>query len=419
MAVITHRDLFAPSFYRVWNDVLAKKYPEIWLAGGRGSTKSSFISTAIILLMEANPSVHCVCFRKYAANLADSVYSQFEFTINQKLRPLAPHWVFKKSPLKIVNVNTGQQIIFRGLDDPQKVKSLKAPFGYFGLTWFEELAEFDGIEEVRNVNQSLHRGGHYFQTFCSYNPPETSSNWVNYEASVPQIVDGQLYRKVYRSDYRSVPVEWLGKNFFIEAELLKNTNERAYRHEYLGEVTGNGGSIFPNVKAMTMTDEMIAQFDHRHFGLDFGFAIDPAAWIALHYDKTRRTVYIYDEIYDVNLTNMDLAKLIKQKDMGFEYLMCDSAEPKSIAELETLGVNALPAQKGPDSVRFSIRFLQSLCHIYIDPIRCPNAFREFSQYEYEKNKAGQFISKYPDRNNHTCDSTRYALMDEAINAGLF
>ena len=551
MAVITHRDLFAPSFYRVWNDVLAKKYPEIWLAGGRGcvsgdtlletpngkiairdfqggevissvdglpkacpacrpqrhsiqklyrvlsengydisvtdehlflvpgnnwkmtrelsvgdpictvdsfgliveskvksieydktdyyydlnvdgshnyiahgfvnhnSTKSSFISTAIILLMEANPSVHCVCFRKYAANLADSVYSQFEFTINQKLRPLAPHWVFKKSPLKIVNVNTGQQIIFRGLDDPQKVKSLKAPFGYFGLTWFEELAEFDGIEEVRNVNQALHRGGHYFQTFCSYNPPETSSNWVNYEASVPQIVDGQLYRKVYRSDYRSVPVEWLGKNFFIEAELLKNTNERAYRHEYLGEVTGNGGSIFPNVKAMTMTDEMIAQFDHRHFGLDFGFAIDPAAWIALHYDKTRRTVYIYDEIYDVNLTNMDLAKLIKQKDMGFEYLMCDSAEPKSIAELEALGVNALPAQKGPDSVRFSIRFLQSLCHIYIDPIRCPNAFREFSQYEYEKNKAGQFISKYPDRNNHTCDSTRYALMDEAINAGLF
>lgn len=419
MAVITHRDLFAPSFYRVWNDVLAKKYPEIWLAGGRGSTKSSFISTAIILLMEANPNVHCVCFRKYAANLADSVYSQFEFTLNQKLRPLAKHWVFKRSPLKIVNVNTGQQILFRGLDDPQKVKSLKAPFGYFGLVYWEELAEFDGIEEIRNVNQSLHRGGHYFQTFCAYNPPETSSNWVNYEASVPQIVDGQLYRKVYRSDYRSVPVEWLGKNFFIEAELLKNTNERAYRHEYLGEVTGNGGAIFPNVKAMTMTDEMISQFANRKFGIDWGFAIDPACFLAMNYDKTRRTLYIYDEIYDVEMTNQVFGGLIKQKDIGFDYIMCDAAEPKSIAEFESLGINALAAQKGPDSVRFSTKWLQSLCNIYIDPIRCPNAFREFSQYEYEKNKSGQFVSKYPDKNNHAIDACRYGMMEDAISAGLF
>lgn len=368
------------------------------------STKSSFISTAIILLMEANPNVHCVCFRKYAANLADSVYSQFEYTLNQKLRPLAKHWVFKRSPLKIVNVNTGQQILFRGLDDPQKVKSLKAPFGYFGLVYWEELAEFDGIEEIRNVNQSLHRGGHYFQTFCAYNPPETSSNWVNYEASVPQIVDGQLYRKVYRSDYRSVPVEWLGKNFFIEAELLKNTNERAYRHEYLGEVTGNGGAIFPNVKAMTMTDEMISKFANRKFGIDWGFAIDPACFLAMNYDKTRRTLYIYDEIYDVEMTNQVFGGLIKQKDIGFDYIMCDAAEPKSIAEFESLGINALAAQKGPDSVRFSTKWLQSLCNIYIDPIRCPNAFREFSQYEYEKNKSGQFVSKYPDKNNHAIDA---------------
>ena len=167
MIDISYKDLIAPAFYRLWNDVVLKRYPEIWLAGGRGSTKSSFVSTAIVILMEMNPRLHCVCFRKFGTNLADSVYTQFEFTINQKLTPIAHHWKFCKSPLKIVNVNTGQQILFRGLDDPQKVKSLKAPFGYFGLTWFEELAEFDCIEEVRNVNQSLHRGGHYFQTFCS------------------------------------------------------------------------------------------------------------------------------------------------------------------------------------------------------------------------------------------------------------
>lgn len=402
-------DMFVP-FY---NNYIAQGFIN------HNSTKSSFVSTCIPLLMEMNPKIHCVCFRKYGTNLADSVYSQFEYTINEKLRPIADHWIFKRSPLKIVKADTGQQILFRGLDDPQKVKSLKAPFGYFGLIWFEELAEFDGIEEVRNVLQSLMRGGHYFQVLCSYNPPESTASWVNAEANTPQIVDGQLYRYVHHSDYRTVPKDWLGERFFQRAELLRQTNERAYRHEYLGEATGNGGAVFPNCAPLEMSDALIAQFDHRKFGLDWGFALDPACWIALHYDKTRRTIYIYDEIYDIQMTNQVFANLIKQKDMGYSYLMCDSAEPKSIAEFENMGINALPAQKGPDSVRFSTKWLSSLNHIYIDPQRCPNAWREFSQYEFEKNVAGQFISRYPDKNNHTIDACRYALMEDAIEAGLF
>ena len=555
MADISYKSLIAPSFYGVWNDVVQKKYPEIWLAGGRGcidgdtlidtpkgnvpvrefkggevytlneyghvekgfadrpdifteedlfsveterglkitvtdehkfltprgwlmtqelrkgsriitqepmggvitgdkiksikfkkrdyywdfnvrgthnyiaqgfvnhnSTKSSFISTCIPLLMEMNPRLHCVCFRKFGTNLADSVYAQFEYTINEKLRPIANHWLFKKSPLKIINTKTNQQILFRGLDDPQKVKSLKAPFGYFGLIWLEELAEFDGIEEVRNVLQSLRRGGHYFQTFCSYNPPETSANWVNYEASVPQIVDGQLYRYVHRSDYRSVPRDWLGNDFFKSAELLRQTNERAYRHEYLGEVTGNGGSVFPNVVEMEMSDAMISQFDNRRFGLDFGFALDPLHYSASHYDKKKRDLYIWDEINELDCTNIRLAELLKDKkdDIGFNYIMCDAAEPKSIAELDGLGVNVLPAQKGPDSRRFSYRFLQSLAHIYIDPKRCPETHRAFVQCEYLKNKAGEFISRYPENGgDDPIDSVRYAMMEDAIDAGMF
>lgn len=422
---ISYKDLIAPSFYGLWNDVVQKKYPEIWLAGGRGSTKSSFVSTCIPLLMEMNDRLHCCCFRKFGTNLADSVYAQFEFTINEKLRPIARNWVFKKSPLKIIRKRPNgqdQQIIFRGLDDPQKVKSLKAPFGYFGLIWLEELAEMDGIEEVRSVLQSLRRGGHYFQTFCSYNPPETTANWVNYEASEPQIVDGKLYRYVHHSDYTSVPKEWLGKDFFVTANLLKETNERAYRHEYLGEVTGNGGAVFPNVEKLKMSDELIATFEDRRFGLDFGFARDPCHWSASNYDKKHRDLYIFDEINELDCTNIALAELLKAKKdvMGFNYIMCDSAEPKSIAELEGLGVNALPAQKGPDSRRFSYRFLQSLAHIYIDPDRCPETYRSFVQCEYLKNKAGQFISRYPENGgDDPIDSVRYSIMDDAIDAGLF
>ena len=421
MADITYKELIAPSFYRLWNDVVAKKYPEIWLAGGRGSTKSSFVSTCIPLLMEADPKIHAVCFRKYAANLADSVYAQFEFTINEKLKPIANHWLFKKSPLKIVNIRTGQQILFRGLDDPQKVKSIRTPFGYFGILWFEELAEMDGMEEVRNVQQSVMRGGHSYVNFCTFNPPETSSNWTVQEMNTPQIVDGKLYRYVHHSDYRTVPVEWLGKDFFIKAELLRQTNERAYKHEYLGEVTGNGGSVFPNVSPLMMSDEMISHFDNRRFGVDFGFSLDPCAFVGMHLDKKHRDLYIFDEMYEQNLTNMDLAERLngKRDEIGFNYIMCDSAEPKSIAELESLGVNVLPAKKGPDSIRFGIRWLQSLLHIYIDPIRCPNTYREFSQYEYEKDRSGLFISRYPDKNNHTIDGTRYATEEDATDSGLF
>ena len=227
---------------------------------------------------------------------------------------------------------------------------------------------------------------------------------------------------VHHSDYRSVPKEWLGEDFFIKAELLKQTNERAYRHEYLGEVTGNGGAVFPNVVPLEMTDEMIARFDNRRFGLDFGFALDPLHYSASHYDKKHRDLYIWDEINELDCTNIALAELLKPKkeDIGYNYIMCDAAEPKSIAELEGLGVNVLAAQKGPDSRRFSYRFLQSLAHIYIDPIRCPKTYEAFVQCEYLKNKAGEFISRYPENGgDDPIDSVRYAIMDDAIDAGLF
>ena len=147
--------------------------------GSRGSKSGSQTDTLSYVvglnvghtLMEMDPNIHCVCFRKYSVNLLDSVYAQFEFTINEKLRPIAHNWVFKKSPLKIIRQRPNgrnQQILFRGLDDPQKVKSIRPPHGYFGLLWFEELAEMDGMQEVRSVQQSVMRGGHRFTCFCSF-----------------------------------------------------------------------------------------------------------------------------------------------------------------------------------------------------------------------------------------------------------
>ena len=411
--IIDESKIFAPAFYSVWNDFLDEKYTEFVLKGGRGSAKSSFAAAAILLGLEMYPEANAICYRKVAATQLDSCYSQFEFTLQGSLSPLADHWKCSKSPLKIVNTNTGQQILFRGLDDPSKSKSLRAPKGYFRFLWFEETAEFDGMEEIRSVMQSVLRGGQSFQTFYTYNPPMTSANWCNSEFSKPQ--PGRL---IHHSDYRSVSPDWLGKNFFVMAENLRLQNERAYRHEYLGEVTGTGGAIFPNVVPIQLTDEEIATFSNLRWGLDLGFALDPTALVGIEMRKAEREIIIFDEVYKTHLLTHQIADEIKNHHFGYQYVMCDSAAPLTIADLESQGCPVLGAAKGPDSIKHGILYLQSLNHIYIDVLRCPNTYKEFSMYEYEKNKAGQFLSKYPDTNNHAIDATRYGLEEDSAGMGL-
>ena len=293
-----------------------------------------------------------------------------------------------------------------------KVKSIKLPFGYVGIVWYEELDQFSGMEEIRNLNQSLLRGGEKYWVFASYNPPKSRNNWVNEE-----VLSEYPDRMVHKTTYLSVPRSWLGDQFILEAEKLKAKNGTAYNHEYLGEVTGTGGAVFENVEDMSMPDTMLGSFDRRHYGLDFGFAVDPLAFVAMHYDAKHEDLYIFDEIYQQKLTNRQAAARI-----GGKYPACrviaDSAEPKSIMEMRELGLNVAGARKGPDSVDHGMKWLQNLAHIYIDKRRCPNTYREFVGYEYERNRDGQFISAYPDADNHAIDAVRYAMESEMPRARL-
>lgn len=405
-------ELIAPSFNKVFYDIAEKKHTHYWFKGGRASTKSSFISIEIIIGILQNPDAHAVCFRKYGNSLRDSVFNQILWAIDKLGMRHLFSWTY--APLEITYRVTGQKIIFRGLDDPAKSKSVKMPFGYFKYIWFEELEQYSGMSEIRAVLQSYMRGGSDFVCFYSYNPPMTISNWVNSEANTP--VEN---RYIHSSNYLSVPRHWLGEEFFIEAELLKKTNELAYRHEYLGEVTGTGGAVFANVVAKDITDEEIKIMPKFDYGIDWGFAIDPFAFGKFYYDSTRRDLYILDEIYKVGMLNDEAFEKIKQKGIGTDLIVADSAEPKSISEGQRYGLNIRGAEKGKDSVRFGIKWLQRLCHIYIDPKRTPNAWREFSTYEYERNKAGEFVSDYPDRDNHFIDETRYAMEKYMKQRGLF
>ena len=398
-------NIIAPCFYELHKDISLNLHTHYWLKGGRGSTKSSFVSCEIILGMMKDKNANAVVLRKVGLFLKDSVYEQLQWAI--QVLGVSDVWESKLSPLELIYRPTGQRIIFRGADKPKKIKSTKFRKGYCKYIWYEEVDEFNGMGELRTINQSLMRGGSPFVVFCSYNPPKSQRNWVNEEVLIEQ-----PDRLIHHSTYLSVPKEWLGEQFFIEAEHLKKVNEQSYNHEYLGEVTGTGGAVFSNVFIEAITDEQIATFDKIKRAVDFGYAVDPLHYTECYYDKTRRKLYIYFEIHKVGMSNRMAVEAIKKQNPNNGRVMGDSAEPRTIAEFKNLGLNIKPAKKGPDSIEHGIKFLQDLEAIIIDKTRCPETAKEFLSYEYGKDKDGNFRADYPDKDNHSIDAVRYALESE-------
>ena len=215
---INLKEKFIPKYEDLVYDVLDHKHTHYKLYGGRGSTKSSCISEVIPLLLIENPDIHCAVFRKVGNTLKNSVYGQIQWGIDQL--DLWQFFSFKVNPMEITYNPTKQKIMFFGLDDPGKIKSVKLPFGYIGITWFEEEDQFNGEEEIRKVLQSTMRGGQKFWDFRSFNPPISASNWANKD--ILQIRDDTLCVK---SSYLDVPRDWLGEAFFDEADWLKEINK--------------------------------------------------------------------------------------------------------------------------------------------------------------------------------------------------
>jgi len=345
--------------------------------------------------------------RKVKDNLHGSVFTQIVWVI-EKLG-VSRYWNIPQAQLELTYLPTKQKIVFRGADDPEKLKSSKFVRGYCKYVWYEELTGFSGIEEIRSINQSLLRGGKQFVVFYSYNPPKSINNWVNLESQLER-----PDRVIHHSDYRSVPKEWLGETFTTEAEHLKEINPESYEHEYLGKVTGTGGEVFRNIKLREITGEEIDGFKVIHRGLDFGYAVDPLCYGVVAYDKKYKRLYIFHEIYKVGMSNYSLYLEIKEENKLNESILADSAEPKSINELNQYGLRVSGVKKGKDSVNYGIKFLQDLEEIVIDPKRCPETAKEFTNYELEKDAFGKFKDGFPDKNNHTIDMVRYAMNYECI-----
>ena len=201
---MARKAIIADAFKPIALDVQNSGHAEYLLRGGRGSTKSSFISIEIILGIMQDEHANAIIYRRVANTIKDSVYEQMIWAIDTL--NLTAAFKCRKSPFEIERIKTGQRILFRGADDPMKSKSIKLKRGhYFKFLWFEELAEFRGMEDIRTIKQSILRGVDRAFTFYSYNPPKSAQNWVNDEAL--KTVPGRL---VHSSCYLDVPPEWLG-----------------------------------------------------------------------------------------------------------------------------------------------------------------------------------------------------------------
>lgn len=397
-----HMDLYniPDCFHWAIRDIRDKKHLEYVFKGGRGSTKSTTVGMTIVELMKNNHDIHAVVCRKVGNTIKDSVYNKIKWAIGKQ--EFTEEFDSKLSPMEITLKATGQKIYFRGADDPDKIKSINPEFGYIGILWFEELDQFAGPEEIRKIEQSAIRGGNLAWIFKSFNPPKTMNNWAN-----KYVLEPKENRIVHSSTYLDVPKGWLGQPFIDEAEHLKEVNPNAYEHEYMGIANGNGGNVFEYLEIRDITDEEISHMDKIFQGCDWGFFPDPYAFIRLYYNHNTEKIYLIDEIYENKWSNRKSADEILKRKYDDYTITCDSAEPKSINDYRDVGLPARGAIKGPGSVEYSMKWLQTRT-IVIDPKRTPNAYKEFSEYEYERDKDGNVISGYPDENNHLVDACRYA-----------
>jgi phage terminase large subunit len=302
--------------------------------------------------------------------------------------------------------------MFVGLDDLEKIKSITPPKGAWTDIFVEEATQ----TERNDIRQLIkrQRGGEADtpkRLHLVFNPIY-KTHWIytDYFGKVAW----EDRQTEYNSPELSILKTWYIHNAYLTdadvADLLNETDEY-YRNVYtLGNWGVLGDVIFKNWTAQDLSG-MRDQFTNYRHGLDFGFSSDPAAMPCTHYDRAKQTIYIYDELYERGLTNDLLADEIIAK-IGQDYVRCDSAEPKSIAELQQHGVSAIATKKGKDSVNYGIQWLQQQ-KIIIDK-GCLNMRAELEVYHWKKDKDGNAIKQPIDKLNHLIDGLRYAYEDDAV-----
>lgn len=413
-----------------WRDVMEHGHSEYIGESGRGSLKSTvLLSLAPIVLMLRDPRLCGVAFRRVGNTLRDSIFASMVSAIRRLGVESEFEWTV--SPMRIVRPSTGQTIMFRGLDDEEKAKSLTldSPDLYIGFACWEEFDQQRGERAVRRVEQTVKRGAApRFWTFRAFNTPADPEHWAHLYAQRMEESGDAL---VLRHTCYDVPREFLGEEFFADAERLRAVSEEAWRNEYMGESVGLTGRAFGNVEAQELPDGFAASLKWVRRGIDWGFQKDPFVWLTVGYDRRTSDLYIVDEFFNtetIDDPNIERAKeRMAERDGSGAVLRtadgapvfkrhrpenecrCDASAPKDIATWRAGGIEAVGASKRVP-VADGIRWLAKRRRIVIDRRRCPLAYQEFTRYRALEDDEGRFLG-YPDRDNHSIDAVRYAVFD--------
>ena len=374
--------------------------------GGSGSGKSRFLAQRTVYDILVGGRNYLVC-RQVGSTVRKSVYTEIKKVIDDW--GLSQLFIFNYSAGLITSRKNGYQIIFTGLDDAEKIKSITPQKGVITDIWVEEATETDRMA-IRQLYKRQRGGSDEVPkrfTF-SFNPI-LKSHWIFDEYFVPaQWADNQ---DEYTSPELSIRKTWYVHNRFLTADDVADLENETDTYFYDVYTLGNwgvlGNVVFTNWEVQDLTD-MIPTFANPRNGLDFGF-IDPVGFVRTDYNKNRETIYIYDEIYESELTNDILAEKVAEM-VGRELVTCDSAEPKSIRDLQLSGLRAKSAKKGKDSIIHGIKWLKK--QKIIIHTECIGTQREFGQYKWKEDKNGVAMEVPVDRWNHLVDATRYAYEDD-------
>jgi phage terminase large subunit len=401
-------DIDRAVFNPVYIPLLTYNTPMQILFGGSGSGKSVFETERCVMDVMGGERNYLIC-RQVGRTLRGSVFTEVGKTISRwNVNKL---FNINKSDMVITCTN-GCQIIFTGLDDVEKLKSITPAKGVITDVWIEEATEVEK-DSLKQLEKRL-RGGSELtpkRISISFNPI-LQTHWI-YQEYFSNIAWADDQREYHSDNLVILKTTYKDNKFLTKQDIarLESEKDSYYYNVYtLGNWGVLGNVIFTNYRVEDLTEFQDEFTNHRN-GLDFGFSSDPAAMPVTHYDKMRKTIYIYDELYETGLTNDLLAEEVKRL-IGNTRVTCDSAEPKSIAELRKYGVNAYSAKKGKDSVNHGIQWLQQQT-IVIDP-KCINARNEIMQYKWKEDRNGNAIREPVEHNNHIIDGLRYGYEEDSL-----
>lgn len=377
--------------------------------GGSSSGKSVFVvgQRAVMDIMRGGRN-YLIC-RQVGRTIRNSVFNEVLKVIRKW--GVSELFTVNKSDM-VITCSNGYQILFGGLDDVEKMKSITPAKGVITDIVIEEATETDRPTVKQLYKRQRGGSDDTPKRLTLLFNPILQTHWI-YEEYFSRAGWSDKQTE-YKSDGLTILKTTYKDNKFLTDDDVRDLESETDSYYYNVYTLGNwgilGNVIFKNWRVEDLAD-MQAQFTNRRAGLDFGFSSDPAALWVSHYDRAHKTIYVFDELYERGLTNDVLAGEIAKK-IGRDSVTCDSAEPKSIAELGRHGVNARGAKKGKDSVEHGIQWLQQQT-IIVDT-RCINLQNELRTYKWKEDAAGNPIRQPVDRDNHLIDAGRYAHEDDSL-----